>query len=126
MPHINVEYSEAVADAFDRPAFAKDTHQAVVDIAGGRAGGCKSRFTRLDETYIADGSAGYAMIHVRIGVLSGRATEVKRELTEAVLALLRKHTAPVPQVELQLSVELRDLDRETYARHEESRTGDAS
>lgn len=126
MPHINVEYSETLADAFDRPAFAKDTHQVVVDIAGGRAGGCKSRFERLDETYIADGSAGYAMIHVRIGLLSGRTAAVKRELTDAVLGLLRKHTAPVPRFELQLSVEVRDLDRETYAKHDEPRTGDAS
>jgi 5-carboxymethyl-2-hydroxymuconate isomerase len=126
MPHITVEYSGTVADVFDRPAFAKDTHQALVDIAGGRAGGCKTRFVRLDETYIADGSAGYAMIHAQIGVLSGRTTAVKRELAEAVLGLLRKHTAPARQVELQFSVELRDLDRETYARHDEPRTEAAS
>ena len=122
MPHINVEYSKDLAEAFDRTAFAKDAHEALVSIAGGRAGGCKTRFTRLDETYIADGADGYAMIHVRIGILSGRSAEVKRELNEAVLASLRKHTAPTPRFEVQLSVELRDLDRETYVRHADPRT----
>jgi 5-carboxymethyl-2-hydroxymuconate isomerase len=121
MPHINVEFSGSLAEAFDRPAFARDTHEALVTIAGGRPAGCKTRFVPLDETYIADGSDGYAMIHVRIGILSGRTAEVKRELNEAVLALVRKHTAPVPRVEVQMSVELRDLDRETYVRYEEPR-----
>ena len=121
MPHVTVEYTENVAEAFDRRAFAAGTHEALVRIAGGRAGGCKTRFVPLGETFIADGADGHAMIHVAIGILSGRTPEVKRELTEAVLALLHKHTAAVPRVELQLSVELRDLDRETYVRAEQPR-----
>jgi 5-carboxymethyl-2-hydroxymuconate isomerase len=111
-----------VADAFDRPAFGKDLHEALVRIAGGRAGGCKTRFIRLDDTWIADGSPHYAMVHAEIGLLSGRTTEVKRELNEAVLALLRQHTAPLPHLEVQFSVNLRDLERETYTRHDEPRT----
>lgn len=121
MPHITVEYSEPLADAFDRPAFAKELHEAIVTVAGGRAGGCKTRFIRLDDTFIADGSAHYAMIHVEIALLSGRATEVKRELAEAALDLVRRHTAPRPGHEVQFSVDLRDLDREVYVRHEEPR-----
>ena len=66
------------------------------------------------------------MIHVQIGVLWGRTTAVKRELTDAVLGLLREHTAPVPRFELQLSVELRDLDPAVYVRHEEPRAETAS
>jgi 5-carboxymethyl-2-hydroxymuconate isomerase len=122
MPHTIVEYSASVADAFDRPAFGKDLHEALVRIAGGRAGGCKTRFIRLDDTWIADGSPHYAMVHAEIGLLSGRTTEVKRELNEAVLALLRQHTAPLPHLEVQFSVNLRDLERETYTRHDEPRT----
>lgn len=116
MPHVTVEYTENVADAFDRRAFAAGTHEALVRIAGGRAGGCKTRFVPLGETFVADGADGHALIHVSLGILSGRTPEVKRELTGAVLALLERHTAAVPEVRLQLSVELRDLDRETYVR----------
>jgi 5-carboxymethyl-2-hydroxymuconate isomerase len=122
MPHTIVEYSASVADAFDRPAFGKGLHEALVRIAGARAGGCKTRFVRLDDTWIADGSPHYALIHAEIGVLSGRAPEIKRELNEAVLAQLREHTAPLPHLEVQFSVNLHDLDSESYVRHEESRT----
>jgi 5-carboxymethyl-2-hydroxymuconate isomerase len=122
MPHITVEYSASLADAFDRTGFAKDTHEAIVEIAGGRAGGCKTRFIRLDETYIADGSPHYAMIHVQLAILSGRTEEVKSRLNEAVLALVRERTAPMPQFEVQMSVDLRDLERETYTRYEQPRT----
>jgi 5-carboxymethyl-2-hydroxymuconate isomerase len=121
MPHITVEYSRSVADAFDRPGFAKDLHEALVTVAGGRAEGCKTRFVPLDEEYIADGAPHHAMIHAELALLSGRTPEVKRELTEAALALLRRHTAPTPAVGLQFSVDFRDLDTEAYAKYLEPR-----
>lgn len=122
MPHITVEYSAPLADALDRPAFAKELHEAIVTVADGRAAGCKTRFVRLDETYIADGAPHYAMIHVEIALLAGRTTGTKRELNRAVLALLRQHLTATPQFEVQLSVDLRDLDRDTYERHTDPRT----
>ncbi|SHN33522.1 5-carboxymethyl-2-hydroxymuconate Delta-isomerase [Actinacidiphila paucisporea] len=122
MPHTTVEYSGTLAEALDRPAFGKALHEALVTVAGGRADGCKTRFVRHDDLYIADGSPDRAMVHVEIALLSGRTPEVKRALTEAVLAALRENTAPTPRLEVQFSVDLRDLDRESYARHEEPRT----
>jgi len=122
MPHISVEYSANLANAVDFPALAKDLHETIATVAGGRAGGCKSRFVRHDDYYIADGTPHYAMLHAEISLLSGRAPETKRELSEAALLLLRKHTTPTPQFEVQFSVDIRDLDRDSYARHDEPRT----
>ncbi|CAG7631174.1 5-carboxymethyl-2-hydroxymuconate Delta-isomerase [Actinacidiphila bryophytorum] len=119
MPHTTVEYSGTLAEALDRPAFGKALHEALVTVAGGRAGGCKTRFVRHDDLWIADGSPHHAMVHVEISLLSGRTPEVKRALTEAVLAALREHTAPTPQYAVQFSVDLRDLDREAYVGHQE-------
>lgn len=121
MPHTTVEYSGTLAGALDKPGFGKALHDALVTIAGGRAAGCKTRFVRHDDLYIGDGSPHYAMVHVEIALLSGRTPQTKRALTEAVLAALRAHTAPTPQFEVQFSVDMRDLDREAYARHEEPR-----
>jgi len=122
MPHTTVEYSASAAEAFDRQAFAKGLHEAVVNIADGRAAVCQTRFLRLDETYIGDGSPHYAMIHVTISLFAGRAIEIKRELRGAVLALLRRHTAPTPALSLQFSVEVREFDREVFGRHDELRS----
>ncbi|CAG6395481.1 5-carboxymethyl-2-hydroxymuconate Delta-isomerase [Streptomyces cocklensis] len=122
MPHTTVEYSGTLVEALDRPAFGAALHEALVTVAGGRAGGCKTRFVRHDDLFIGDGSAHHAMIHVEIALLSGRTPEVKRALTEAVLAALREHTAPTPQYAVQFSVDLRDLDRDAYVVHENPRT----
>ncbi|MCL2734309.1 MAG: 5-carboxymethyl-2-hydroxymuconate Delta-isomerase [Actinomycetia bacterium] len=122
MPHISVEYSANAAGSFDPASLAKDLHEAVVSLAGGRAGGCKTRFVRHDEVYIADGSPDHAMIHAEIALLSGRPAETKRALSEAALELLRRHTAPMSQFEVQFSVDIRDLDRDAYTRHEDPRT----
>ncbi|WNI15247.1 5-carboxymethyl-2-hydroxymuconate Delta-isomerase [Actinacidiphila sp. ITFR-21] len=121
MPHTTVEYSAAVADTFERRGFAEDLHKTLTTTLGVRLTSCKTRFLRLDEEYLADGSPRYALIHAEVALLSGRAPEVKRELAEAVLALLRRHAAPAPAVEVQFSVALRDLDRETYVKHDEPR-----
>ncbi|WP_333769455.1 5-carboxymethyl-2-hydroxymuconate Delta-isomerase [Streptomyces sp. IBSBF 2435] len=118
MPHTTVEYSGTLAEAFDRPAFGKDLHEALVTIAGG----CKTRFVRHDDLWIADGSPYHAMIHAEMSLLSGRSAETRRALTGAVLAALRQHTAPTPQYEVQFSVDLRDLDRDAYVGHVDART----
>lgn len=125
MPHTTVEYSGVLADAFDRPGFAKDLHSAIVSVADGRAGGCKTRFVRQDEMYIADGSPHYAMVHIEIALLSGRTAETKRALNQVVLDLAREHTEATPRLEVQFSVNIRDLERETYLGHTEPRAGDA-
>ena len=122
MPHISVEYSANLAGAIDLPALGEDLHQTIVAVADGRAGGCKTRFVRHDAYYIADGTPHYAMLHAEIALLSGRTTATKRELSEAALLLLRKHTTPTPQFEVQFSVDIRDLDRDSYTRHDEPRT----
>ena len=122
MPHTTVEYSGTLAEALDRPAFGKALHEALVTVAGGRADGCKTRFVRHDDLWIGDGSPERAMVHVEIALLSGRTAETKLALTTAVLAALREHLAPTPRFEVQLSVDLSDLDREAYVRHEEPRT----
>jgi 5-carboxymethyl-2-hydroxymuconate isomerase len=122
MPHTTVEYSGTLAGALDRPGFGKALHETLVEVAGGRAAGCKTRFVRHDDLWIGDGSDHHAMIHVEIALLSGRTPRTKRAVTEAVLRLLREHTAPAPELEVQFSVSLRDLDRESFVRDDRPRT----
>jgi 5-carboxymethyl-2-hydroxymuconate isomerase len=75
--------------------------------------------------YIADGSPHLAMIHIEISLLSGRTPETKRALNQVVLDLAREHTDTVPRLEVQFSVNVRDLDRETYLGHAAPRAGEA-
>ena len=52
MPQITVDYSDNLADGFDRPAFARDLHSAVVEIAAAKPPACKTRFRRTEDPVV--------------------------------------------------------------------------
>jgi 5-carboxymethyl-2-hydroxymuconate isomerase len=116
MPHSTVDYSDALTEAFDRQAFALALHPLVADIATTKVDACKTRFRRVDEAVIADGSPGHALIHIELALLPGRTPETKSALTAAVLDLVRRHTAATPGLSVATSVDVSDLGP-AYVRH---------
>ncbi len=110
MPQITVDYSERLADGFDRPAFARDLHTAVVEIAAAKPPACKTRFRRTEDPVVGPDTEGHALVHVHIGLLAGRTDETKARLTETVLELLRRYVKPGRGEMLHASAEVRDLD----------------
>ncbi|MEU5087831.1 5-carboxymethyl-2-hydroxymuconate Delta-isomerase [Streptomyces sp. NPDC021356] len=110
MPQITVDYSEQLADAFDRGAFARDVHARTVEIADAKPAACKTQFRRTEDTTVGPDAEGHAIVHVTIGLLAGRSDETKARLAEAVLDALRDHVKPVGGLALHASAEARDLD----------------
>ncbi|MFJ8646502.1 5-carboxymethyl-2-hydroxymuconate Delta-isomerase [Streptomyces sp. NPDC093546] len=111
MPHIRVDYSASLEDAFDRRGFALALHPVVADTVSTHVSNCKSRFRHAEETVVGDGSVDGAVIHVAIRLAPGRTDEVKGRLTEAVLALLPAHVKPVENLAVHLSAEAHDFER---------------
>ncbi|GAA4787969.1 5-carboxymethyl-2-hydroxymuconate Delta-isomerase [Streptomyces ziwulingensis] len=109
MPQITVDYSAALADDFDRPAFARALHTAVAEIAAAKPPACKTQFRRTEDTVVGPDTEGHAVVHVTLGLLAGRTEETKAQLTEAVLDLLRQHVKPGDGLALHASAEVRDL-----------------
>lgn len=114
MPQITVEYSQVVAAAFDRRAFALALHPMASALIGSEVASFKTRFYPIEEGVIGDGDAGHAMVHVDFRLLSGRPPEVKQALGTAVLELARAHLRAVAGLDIQVTVEVRDLDRPHY------------
>lgn len=110
MPQITVDYSAALADTFDRPAFALALHPLIAETVNTSTAACKTRFRRTEETVVADVPDGDALVHVDISLLPGRTPEIKARLTESVLELLAGHLRTTRGAALHLSVESRDLD----------------
>ncbi|MEV5165691.1 5-carboxymethyl-2-hydroxymuconate Delta-isomerase [Streptomyces werraensis] len=110
MPQITVDYSDNLADGFDRPAFARDLHLAVVEIAAAKPPACKTRFRRTEDPVVGADTEGHALAHVHIALLPGRTDETKARLSETVLGLLRQHVKPAGGQMLHASAEIRDLD----------------
>jgi 5-carboxymethyl-2-hydroxymuconate isomerase len=110
MPQITVDYSDRLADGFDRPAFARALHEAVVEIAAAKPPACKTQFRPTEDTVVGPDTEGHAVVHVTLGLLAGRTDETKARLTEAVLDLLRQYAKPGDDLALHASAEVRDLD----------------
>jgi 5-carboxymethyl-2-hydroxymuconate isomerase len=113
MPQITVEHSAELSDAFDRRAFALALHRTLSPLVSSDVAAFKTRFRQIEESVIGDGSPG-AMIHIRIGLLSGRSTELKQEVGRVSLGLAREHLKPVEGLPTQLTLEVYDLDRDQY------------
>ncbi|MBW8737093.1 MAG: isomerase [Streptomyces turgidiscabies] len=110
MPQITVDYSESLAESFDRRAFALALHEEVVATAKAKPEACKTQFRRTEDATVGADSEGHAIVHVWIGMLTGRTVATKNQLTETVLELVRTHVKPVEGFALHASVEVRELD----------------
>ena len=113
MPQITVEYSAELSEAFDRRAFALALHQALSPLTSSDVAAFKTRLRQIEESVIGDGSPA-AMIHIRIGLLSGRPVELKQEVGRVSIGLAREHLKPVEGLTVQVTLEVYDLDREQY------------
>lgn len=114
MPQITVEFSQVAAAAFDGRAFALALHQMAAPLIDSALNSFKTRLCAIENGVIGDGDHCHAMVHVDFRLLSGRPPELKRQLGEAVLALARSHVKPTPGLDIQVTVEVRDLDRPHY------------
>ncbi|MGW0532896.1 5-carboxymethyl-2-hydroxymuconate Delta-isomerase [Streptomyces sp. NPDC003032] len=113
MPQITVDYSERLAEDFDRRGFALALHPLLVDVADAEADACKTRFVRTEDSVVGGGTGDDGIVHVMIGLLPGRSARTKARVTEGTLDLVRQYVKPVGGLVLHASAEIRDLD-ESY------------
>ncbi|CAG9267748.1 putative 5-carboxymethyl-2-hydroxymuconate delta isomerase [Burkholderia cepacia] len=115
MPHLTLEYS-ANLDGFDAGATLRALNVALAASGHFDERDIKSRALRLDTFAVGTSPAPRAFVHAKLAVLSGRPTDVKREFSERVLAELKRHVVAPPGMHLQLSAEILELERESYAK----------
>ena len=114
MPQITVDYSASVSEAFDRRTFAVALHQTLSPLVSSDVAAFKTRFSQIDEHVIGDGESQQAMIHIRVGLLSGRPADLKQKVGETAIELAHQHLKPVEGLTTQLTLEVYDMDREQY------------
>ncbi|MCX5396612.1 5-carboxymethyl-2-hydroxymuconate Delta-isomerase [Streptomyces sp. NBC_00102] len=110
MPHITIDYSAGLEDAFDRRGFAAELHPLIAETITTSASACKTRLRQVDETLVGEEAVDGSVIHIVIAIQPGRTPEVRGRLTEAVLALLGEHLKPADGLRVETSVETREID----------------
>lgn len=111
MPHIIVEYAEQLAGDAEVDTMLQAVHHAVADSGLFEASHIKTRAYPFREFTNAGGNAPY--IHVQARIKSGRPADNKKQLGETILSGLRTLNIPASVI----TVEIIDMDRDSYAKH---------
>ena len=115
MPHIRLEYSGSLGDVLDLEGLFARIHDILSETAGIRKGNCKSRAIPIETCYLGSGNPGSAFVHLDVGILEGRSSELKRAIGQQILGTLEDHFRPPPDVDdFQITVEVRDILKDFY------------
>ena len=115
VPHCTLEYSDNLTD------FAAGQMLAALN-AGLLASGLfaeadiKSRAVRLEQFAVGVAPAPRAFVHLTLSVLSGRSVDERAALARRALAVLEAGCSAPAATELQLSVDVAEMERATYAK----------
>lgn len=118
MPQLNIEYSADLFDADRMRALALDLHHWLAPMVDDVAS-FKTRLTPLVGAVIGDGDPRHAMLHVELGVLSGRDAALRGRLADftldCALDCARRATASLAaERDVQVTVEVREMARGDY------------
>jgi 5-carboxymethyl-2-hydroxymuconate isomerase len=120
MPHLTLEYSANVPPPDDLAAMLHNLHQALHSIGGIRIENCKSRVRVAQEFHIANGEEDGAFLHLDIRFMEGRPTSVKQTIGEEILLILkREFSEAMETLDLQITVEIRDISADCYFKYPE-------
>lgn len=120
MPHLTLEYTRNLAPEFDAGEVLMSLNRALIASGQFQEADIKSRAAVLDAFLVGSARGGRAFVHAKLSLLSGRSAAVKRELSDALLAALSRACSSRAGLEVQLSVEIADLDRDSYAKEARS------
>lgn len=118
MPQIIFEYSASIKDLPDWDRFFKKIHLLVHRETGIDPESCKSRALRLEPFYVGEGTKYSGFVHLEVALLSGRTINMKQLLGNALLELLKaEFSKETAGNKVQLTVEIRDIQRQAYFKH---------
>ncbi len=118
MPQITLEYTSNVHSDSDWGGLVLQVHKLVSQVAGIPIENCKSRILEHSRYITGAGGSDKAFVHLEIALLDGRSRVLKSEMGNHLLTLLQTQLLPEnTQVDLQITVEIRDIDRTTYFKY---------
>ena len=117
MPHLSLIYSSNVDEKVEARVLFGELHQALMELEAFELLDFKSRTMMQSNYHIGDGAENRAFVHLDVAVMAGRDVSVRQRVVQVCLRVLNAYFAgSAGKVDLQLSVELREMDRATYAK----------
>lgn len=125
MPHLRLEYSANCPPRSDLTQLFSALHDVLVDVGGILRENCKSRAYEAQPFLVADGSPGQdgkprGFVHLDVRFMDGRSHALKQAVGAALRdVLLQYYNEALEKLELQVTVEIRDIDHELYFKYPE-------
>jgi 5-carboxymethyl-2-hydroxymuconate isomerase len=117
MPHCILEYSSNVLDSPDMRQLCLGINRALMASGLFTLADIKTRAIKHECFVIGDGSDDQAFVTLNIQVLSGRADEVKAEISDRVLqVLVEAFPRTMEKMRFNLSVQISELHKPSYRR----------
>jgi len=119
MPHCILEASDNLLDQPDWRGLLGEINRTLVATGHFAEADIKSRLLRHDCFVVADGAPDRSFVTLNVQVLAGRPDEVKAQISEALLEVLKSaFPRSLTQMKCNLTVQISDLHRPSYRRHQ--------
>ncbi len=115
MPHLTLEYTDNLIQFQAAPVLLA-LNQALLDSGHFEEQDIKSRAVRLDAYRTGTLPVQRAFVHARLAILSGRSAETKLLLSTNLLHVLGGVCEWPADLKVQVSVEVQDIERASYAK----------
>lgn len=116
MPHLHLEYSTNLPALDTAKALLRLNHALVASGQFGAEFDIKSRALKVDDFRVGTAQGERGFVAVKLALLSGRSPETKQQLSANLLAVLQDLAEWPAGMKVQLSVELLDIDRDSYSK----------
>ena len=115
MPHVTVEYTDNLPN-FNASSFLVELNRVLAISKQFDEIDIKSRAVRLDTHLVGTAADARAFVYVKLAILKGRSSQMKRELSENLLFALKQVYEWPDGVHVQLCVEIQEIERESYTK----------
>ena len=113
MPHITIEYSANLEDEINAQALVDAVHRAALDSGLFPVGGVRTRAEMREHYAIADGNPDNAFVAARARIGSGRDTDEKKAMGQAIFRAMCETLEPTYKVRpLAISFDISEIDDE--------------
>ena len=116
MPHLHMEYTANLPGLNADVALIRLNNALVASGQFAAEFDIKSRALKVETFKVGTALNERAFVHVKLALLSGRPPQIKKQLSESLLAVVQDLCEWPTGVEVQLCVEILDIDRESYTK----------